>query len=475
MSFTRLSKGTTDAPSSFPIDQDQLANTMATSLTISSDQRQLEGPSQAYIDLSLRPSVELDTPSLKLLVLDLNGTLIYRNKPKSGITPRPFLRDFLNFAFAHFDVMVWSSAQPENVNRMTEFFGSHKKDLIATWDRKSFDLSPAQYNKKSLTIKNLEAIWNKSIAVHRYDQTNTILVDDSPLKAQLQPFNCLHLPEFDKKRCGRGTDHELQHAITYLDRARRQSNVSSWMRANPYVTDDPNPSNDGSKNEGDHQGKRKSSKNWDFRPRGDGGGGDGKSRDRGSGRDENLDAPVTYGTGNLIGRGGGIRYERSPTPSWLREQEARQDSRTWDDGAYDDRNYGSNYYQPQRQHKSTTYAAHGPNMSFHSMPWRDNGGDDDRWRRRSGDSSREEGGRIASPVTWSAPRMERDALPGTGWGAPPVPGTGWSSPAATEHGRRASGDEQGRRGRRRVSRWNDERADERAGNSEREDYGKSRT
>jgi hypothetical protein len=75
----------------------------------------------------------------KLLVLDLNGTLVYRKKSSAGkrCYPRPYLDNFLECLFSpdavgevgnngsdaslrSWEVFVWSSAMPHNVRGMVE-------------------------------------------------------------------------------------------------------------------------------------------------------------------------------------------------------------------------------------------------------------------------------------------------------------------------------------------------------------------
>lgn len=66
----------------------------------------------------------------KLLVLDLNGALVYRSASGMAKTrrayPRPFLHNFLEYLFGPdadgraWEVFVWSSAQPHNVRKMVE-------------------------------------------------------------------------------------------------------------------------------------------------------------------------------------------------------------------------------------------------------------------------------------------------------------------------------------------------------------------
>lgn len=83
------------------------------------------GPSAEYILQATVPSEELPLSSAprKLLILDLNGTLVVRDKGRTY--PRPYmptLRDFLldRRTQEWLDVMVWSSAQHKNVDKMVE-------------------------------------------------------------------------------------------------------------------------------------------------------------------------------------------------------------------------------------------------------------------------------------------------------------------------------------------------------------------
>ncbi|KAH8832925.1 hypothetical protein DL96DRAFT_1583908 [Flagelloscypha sp. PMI_526] len=212
-------------------------------------------PSEEYLHISQVPSVSLDDPAScrKLLVLDLNGTLLYRSphqrrfiydrQPRGDrdrdktspapqlievdpykipgprrlrpVHPRPFMPSFREYLFhpdtrEWLDTMVWSSAQPHSVADMVEkAFAEHKDDLIAVWARDTLGLESRDYNRKAQTTKDLEKPWlaltkpplndsnstsssTKNPASH--SALTTFLLDDSPLKAQLQPWNhlCIH-------------------------------------------------------------------------------------------------------------------------------------------------------------------------------------------------------------------------------------------------------------------------------------------
>ncbi|KAG8976717.1 hypothetical protein FRB90_009039, partial [Tulasnella sp. 427] len=157
-------------------------------------------PSKAYLKQADIPSHRSEPLSLvtestqsKLLILDLNGTLLFRKKLPNGIRrpyPRPYVPAFLSWIFHQdnaLETMIWSSAQPENVKKMVgECFGEeYETQLRAVWARDTLGLSKAQYYQKVQTVKNLEVVWDKL----PYSVRNTVLVDDSPLKAHMQPFN----------------------------------------------------------------------------------------------------------------------------------------------------------------------------------------------------------------------------------------------------------------------------------------------
>jgi len=142
------------------------------------------GPSEEYLKISAEKSETLggatkgvEGLTRKLLVLDLNGTLLYRSphrsqhnpgcsvteesrytqfspsQPRSIRTahPRPYLAPFCNYLFhpstkQWLDTMVWSSAQPHNVDDMVEkCFGIMKRELVGIWARDRLGLAAGDY------------------------------------------------------------------------------------------------------------------------------------------------------------------------------------------------------------------------------------------------------------------------------------------------------------------------------------------
>jgi hypothetical protein len=188
-------------------------------------------PTQQYTkQASLKPEPSEKRPLL--IILDLNGTLIFRKLRKfpPKFARRAGLDHFLATLIKDYKVIIWSSSQPATVNAVCEqlFPGPMHEALVARWGRDKFGLTATQYNSKLQVYKELRKVWaepsiqaafpgnehlkdpaasKKKTACnvaeaaklqpgHRWDQSNTILIDDSKLKASSEPFNILEIPEF---------------------------------------------------------------------------------------------------------------------------------------------------------------------------------------------------------------------------------------------------------------------------------------
>ncbi|KAL4759934.1 NIF domain protein [Aspergillus foveolatus] len=167
-----------------------------------------------YLDQASLPPRESSSPQPLLVILDLNGTLIYRKTRKfpPSFSRRVGLDDFLKVLVEKYKVMIWSSSQPPTVAAVCEqlFSESNRKKLVAEWGRDKLGLSKSEYNTKVQVYKTLETVWSsKQIqASHpgrvnkgkkkgpRWDQSNTVLIDDSRLKAVSEPYNLIEIPEF---------------------------------------------------------------------------------------------------------------------------------------------------------------------------------------------------------------------------------------------------------------------------------------
>jgi len=103
--------------------------------------------------LHLQPS---DPLPRKLLILDLNGALVYRSSSRSGGRPRPYIPTLEQYLLHQhsdvaWDVMVWSSAMPQSVSSMVRnaFSTRMREALLALWDRSHFGLAKEDYGKSA--------------------------------------------------------------------------------------------------------------------------------------------------------------------------------------------------------------------------------------------------------------------------------------------------------------------------------------
>ncbi|KAG0141044.1 hypothetical protein CROQUDRAFT_725852 [Cronartium quercuum f. sp. fusiforme G11] len=241
-----------------------------------------------------------------LLVLDLNETLVYRLKnwiPAALIEAnilrwrfvrRPFLGTFLAYLAAlPFDVLIWTSAIEKNTGWMVRALGwgteptSPLPPLLGLWTREHLGLSRMEFKSNVQTRKDLALVWNafpKSSSsdvsphtlgtepgvgmetktrvklkteaqeeandvtiddvsvIRQWNASNTIILDDNPEKAALQPHNHLPISTFKVAPFPHQTplvsistgeaqniDSSLLIIIAALERLRHQSNISHFI------------------------------------------------------------------------------------------------------------------------------------------------------------------------------------------------------------------------------------------------------
>ncbi|KAH9931743.1 hypothetical protein B0H21DRAFT_878914 [Amylocystis lapponica] len=195
-------------------------------------------PSPTYLALTEGSSSHLPDPtkSRKLLILDLNGTLVFRSNVRSKVKPekipgenwhflprlrpvhpRPYMPAFRSYLFASetrawLDVMVWSSAQPHSVNDMVErCFHEQKEHLVAVWARDTLGLSEDHYRRKVQTVKDLAKPWAQlpSLLTHS-DPSPASSTASTPRSSpppssvtqdeKLQPYNHVCIGEYSAER-----------------------------------------------------------------------------------------------------------------------------------------------------------------------------------------------------------------------------------------------------------------------------------
>ncbi|CAI9758702.1 unnamed protein product [Fraxinus pennsylvanica] len=165
----------------------------------------------------------------KLLVLDVNGLLadIVMPAPKDCIADayiwgravfkRPSCDDFLKFCFEKFDVGIWSSRSKKIIENFANYLlGDLQHKLLFCWDM-------------SHTDPNLP--WEKGY----YNESNTLLLDDSPYKALLNPLHTAIFPHSfhyqDKSDNSLGPGGDL---LVYLEDMLMCDDVRKYVEHHPF-------------------------------------------------------------------------------------------------------------------------------------------------------------------------------------------------------------------------------------------------
>ncbi|PQM36675.1 uncharacterized protein Pyn_25451 [Prunus yedoensis var. nudiflora] len=155
----------------------------------------------------------------KLLILDINGLLAdivpqefsipKRYKPditisRKAVFKRPFCDDFLQFCFDRFNVGVWSSRTKKNVDMVVDFLlGDSRHKLLFCWGE--------------------------------YNESNTLLLDDSPYKALRNPANTAIFPYSyecrDRRDASLGPGGKIR---SFLEGLAMADNVQKYVEQHPF-------------------------------------------------------------------------------------------------------------------------------------------------------------------------------------------------------------------------------------------------
>ncbi|KAK4252531.1 hypothetical protein QN277_014519 [Acacia crassicarpa] len=195
-------------------------------------------------------------PKKKLLVLDLNGLLAdfvlgvpegYKPDKKihnKAVFKRPFCDDFLQFCFDKFHVGIWSSRKRQNVDAAIKLLvGVSKSKLLFAWDQRHCTKTKFQTiedEQKPLMLKELRMLWEKSRpglpwAKGEFNETNTLLLDDSPYKAIRNPMHTAIFPysyrynDTNDSSLGPGGDLRV-----YLEGLAMAENVPQYVASHPF-------------------------------------------------------------------------------------------------------------------------------------------------------------------------------------------------------------------------------------------------
>ena len=244
-----------------------------------------------------------------LVVLDLNGTLVFRGKGKNGravdsvrAVPRPYLLCFLQYCLglspnstsasasaadegekgqgkvvdtetkphgAHFwpthemgrvveprsagkaEVVVWSSAQPFNVDSMVRasFDPSVRSQFLRVWARDT--LVPARFfQHKAESVKDLEIVWAElnafahnrpspgRLLAEARDEQDQLRPDDAPVSAPTAPSGPKKYKGKHSKQRAKEEKAKAKPVSAALEAARTAQELGPWGVENTVLVDD---------------------------------------------------------------------------------------------------------------------------------------------------------------------------------------------------------------------------------------------
>ncbi|KAG7541424.1 HAD-like superfamily [Arabidopsis thaliana x Arabidopsis arenosa] len=191
----------------------------------------------------------------KLLVFDLNGILADIVQGFTGpfvpdgkvsyrsVFRRPFVSSFLDFCFERFHVAIWSSRRVGLDYMVSIVMKNYSRNLLFCFDQNkctTTKFKTQEKNDKPLFLKDLRTVWDQfgtctSCGKRKYDETNTLLVDDSPDKALCNPPHTGIFPSpyqyTDRQDSALGPEGELRK---YLERLADAENVQKFVAENPF-------------------------------------------------------------------------------------------------------------------------------------------------------------------------------------------------------------------------------------------------
>ncbi|CAF0947256.1 unnamed protein product [Adineta steineri] len=179
----------------------------------------------------------------KLLVLDLDGTLIFAEEKveliymqveqrhdfelEDGsilVWKRPDIDEFLEWCFEHYDIGIWSASGSEYVHSvLSHIIPGHlraKVKFIWTSTRctRKYQQRGLDTYSVPITLKKLKKIWRRnrshspnSVAI--YNRRNTLIVDDTPVTYRTNYGNAIPIISYT----GNSKDSELKRIKNLLD------------------------------------------------------------------------------------------------------------------------------------------------------------------------------------------------------------------------------------------------------------------
>lgn len=132
---------------------------------------------------------------------------------------RPFLDEFMNYAFDNFKVAIWTAGGSDYASEAISRAGIDKNKLEFFWTSERCTMKYDFETGFRYGVKNLEKV-HKSLG---WDLNNVLIVDDVQKTAINNYGNLIHIKEF----CNDRSDIELKKLMNYLDKIKDSNNFRS--------------------------------------------------------------------------------------------------------------------------------------------------------------------------------------------------------------------------------------------------------
>ncbi|KAK4046822.1 hypothetical protein OIV83_005818 [Microbotryomycetes sp. JL201] len=196
-------------------------------------------PSSTYLR-SATVTSRYEKDAHPLVVFDLDGTL-YCRPPQAlehdtigNPAERPYLRTMLDWLlnYSPYHVAIWTGSPKQTAVHCLDDLGLgivsptlggplqdeadmlHPK-LVAFWAREDFGLTPNDFDSYVAVVKDLDKLHNTGVG--NWNETNTIMVDDTPSKLRAQPFTLIGAPTFNYPKTADSSSFSARTALTTSD------------------------------------------------------------------------------------------------------------------------------------------------------------------------------------------------------------------------------------------------------------------
>lgn len=163
----------------------------------------------------------------KYIILDIDGTLIDGDE-RTGIFPRPYLKEFFEYVFANFEqVCIWTAATRQWYQlvyfRVFSKVLPRNKQFYFVWTREKCSIYRNRFLHSSIShpifIKELQNVWKEYPDMNA---SNTLILDDTESTYIKNYYNAIPITRYDKNMI---YDYELQKLTKYLGKLLEANDV----------------------------------------------------------------------------------------------------------------------------------------------------------------------------------------------------------------------------------------------------------